>query len=214
MIVVVGNIKGGVGKTTLAVNIAIARAIDKRKVLLVDGDEQGTAAIFNRIRNLDDTLNDTKYVFSQLHGSDVRTEVFKQKAMYDDIIIDVGGRDTLSLRAALTIADKIIIPVLPRSFDIWSIAEIAKLIEEASIVNENLKAYCVLNSADHQGRDNDDTEEYLMDFKQIKLTSVRIGRRKAFPNAASSGRSVLEYQNKDEKAIKELNDLISAIYTQ
>jgi CO dehydrogenase nickel-insertion accessory protein CooC1 len=42
MILTVGNVKGGVGKTTLAVNIAISRALAGRDVLLVDGDEQGT----------------------------------------------------------------------------------------------------------------------------------------------------------------------------
>ena len=50
MILTVGNVKGGVGKTTLAVNIAITRALAGRDVLLVDGDEQGTAAAFTDLR--------------------------------------------------------------------------------------------------------------------------------------------------------------------
>ena len=50
MILTVGNVKGGVGKTTLAVNIASARALAGRDVLLVDGDEQGTAAAFTDLR--------------------------------------------------------------------------------------------------------------------------------------------------------------------
>lgn len=45
MILTVGNIKGGVGKTTLAVNLAIIRANAGRDVLLVDGDEQGTVTL-------------------------------------------------------------------------------------------------------------------------------------------------------------------------
>ena len=51
MIVTVGNVKGGVGKTTLAINIAIARALAGRDVLLVDGDEQGTAAAFTDLQS-------------------------------------------------------------------------------------------------------------------------------------------------------------------
>ena len=50
MILAIGNIKGGVGKTTLAVNIAIARALQGRDVLLVDGDQQQTTMTFTEIR--------------------------------------------------------------------------------------------------------------------------------------------------------------------
>ena len=49
-IVVVGNIKGGVGKTTLAVNFVIARARVNRDVLLIDLDEQATAQSFTQLR--------------------------------------------------------------------------------------------------------------------------------------------------------------------
>src|SRR3546814_10205757 len=50
MILAVGNTKGGVGKTTLAVNLAVARALAGRDLLLVDGDEQGTALTFTQLR--------------------------------------------------------------------------------------------------------------------------------------------------------------------
>ena len=50
MILTVGNIKGGVGKTTLALNLAIARAGEGYDVLLVDGDEQQTAITFTDLR--------------------------------------------------------------------------------------------------------------------------------------------------------------------
>ena len=50
MIVTVGNTKGGVGKTTIAVNLAILRTGLGRDVLLVDGDEQGSASLFSQLR--------------------------------------------------------------------------------------------------------------------------------------------------------------------
>ena len=50
MIYTVGNTKGGVGKTTLAVNLAIARALVGRDVWLIDGDRQGTAQTAISIR--------------------------------------------------------------------------------------------------------------------------------------------------------------------
>ena len=51
MILAVGNIKGGVGKTTLAINLTIARANAGKDILLVDGDEQHTAITFTELRS-------------------------------------------------------------------------------------------------------------------------------------------------------------------
>ena len=42
MIITVGSIKGGVGKSMIAVNLTVIRALNKKKILLIDADEQGT----------------------------------------------------------------------------------------------------------------------------------------------------------------------------
>ena len=112
MILTIGNIKGGVGKTTLAVNLAILRALAGRDVLLVDGDEQGTAVSFTDLRN--EELGAPGYTAVSLQGAAVHTQVRQMASKYDDIVIDVGGRDTGSLRAALTVADRLLVPVQPR----------------------------------------------------------------------------------------------------
>src|SRR3954468_15237532 len=117
MIYAIGNVKGGVGKTTLAVNIAIALSRKKRDVLLIDGDEQGTALAFTDIRAAE--KGNPGYTAVALHGANIRTQVRQLAPKYADIVIDVGGRDTGSLRAALTVADVVLIPVKPRSFDLW-----------------------------------------------------------------------------------------------
>src|ERR1700730_3644026 len=112
MILSVGNIKGGVGKTTLAINLTIARSNTGHDVLLVDGDEQHTAITFTELRA--GQLGKAGYTAVSLQGSALRTQVRQLAPKYDDIIIDVGGRDTGSLRAALTISDTVLIPVQPR----------------------------------------------------------------------------------------------------
>src|SRR3954452_425309 len=99
MILAVGNIKGGVGKTTLAVNLVIARAQAGRDVLLVDGDEQGSAAMFTQVRT--DQLTEPGYTMVQLHGAALRHQVRQLRAKYDEFGNDVGRRNTGKLKTAL-----------------------------------------------------------------------------------------------------------------
>src|SRR5215475_2709967 len=211
MILAVGNTKGGVGKTTLAINFAIARASTGKDVLLVDGDEQHTAITFTELRT--EQLGKPGYTAVSLQGAALRTQVRQLASKYDDIIIDVGGRDTGSLRAALTVAHTLLIPVQPRSFDIWAVDHMAELVKEACEINTDLRALAILNAADAQGRDNADAGEALKEVEGITLLPVVIGRRKAFPNAAAGGQAVTEYTPKDAKAASELEALLKAIYT-
>jgi chromosome partitioning protein len=132
---------------------------------------------------------------------------------YQDIIIDVGGRDTGSLRAALTVADTFLIPVQPRTFDIWALDQMAELVKEAREINPDLRAVSLLNAADPRGRDNTDAAEALKDVSGVGGLPVMIGRRKVFPNAASTGRGVTEYLPKNPKALLEFQTLLSLLYT-
>ena len=202
MIVVIGNTKGGVGKTTIAVNLAVLRGAAGYDVLLVDGDEQGSASLFSQLRA--ETLGACGYTAVGLHGTAVRTQVRQLAPKYTDTIVDVGGRDTGSLRAALTVADRLLVPVQPRSFDIWALDQIAALVREAYEINPTLRAVAFLNGADAQGRDNAEAIQALSEVPGIETTPAMIVRRKAFPNAASAGRGVIELQPRDAKAIEEL----------
>jgi chromosome partitioning protein len=210
MILTVGNVKGGVGKTTMAINIAIALARSKRDVLLIDGDEQGTAAAFTELRTVEKG-GSPGYTAVTLHGAAIRTQIRQLTPKYDDIVIDVGGRDTGSLRAALTVADVVLIPVKPRSFDLWGVDQTADLVKEAREINEHLRAIVVLNEADTQGKDNDAATEALREIEGLEIAPVMIVRRKAFPNASAAGLSVLEYD--DPKARDEFTRLTDFLFT-
>src|SRR5215210_3810571 len=133
MILTVGNIKGGVGKTTLAVNIAIARSLEGRDVLLIDVDSQRSALDFTNLRT--EQLGKPGYTAVALDGADMRAQVRQLAPKYDDIVIDAGGRDSGSLRAALLVSDVVLIPVLPRSLDLWAIEQVATLVKDARITN-------------------------------------------------------------------------------
>lgn len=203
LIVTVGNVKGGVGKTTLAVNLAISQALRNKDVLLVDGDEQGTARAFTQLRA--EELGEPGYTAVSLHGAEIRTQLLQLRNKYETIIIDVGGRDTSSLRAALTVANILAVPVLPASFDVWSLEPLRDLIVEAKQINTELSVLALLNAADAQGRDNDEAAAIIREKDGFEYFSTPVVRRKAYRNAAAAGLSILELRPRDEKAISEFS---------
>lgn len=212
MILTVGNTKGGVGKSTLAVNLAVVRVTTGYDVLLVDGDEQATATIFSDTRA--EELGSTGYTIASLRGKALRDQVQKFAPKYDDIIIDVGGRDTGSLRAALTVSDIVLIPIRPRSPDVWALDDIIPLIEEARLPNPNLRALVVINAADARGKDNKATAEIIQKREALELLDLTIGNRKVFSDALSFGRAVTEYKPQDTQANEELQRLVALLYSQ
>lgn len=210
-IITVGSTKGGVGKTTLALNIAIARAMAGRDVWLIDADRQGTASTALAIRSEAGKLP----VIATAHypdGAALRAQVQHQRNKFQDIVIDAGGRDSTALRAALVLSDLVLVPFQPRSIDVWAVADIAALIEEARAMRDGLQALAILNMADTAGSDNEDAAAALADYPTITYLDTPIRRRKSIANAAGNGMSVLEQTPRDEKAITELNALLKSIY--
>ena len=114
MIITIGNTKGGVGKTTLAVNLAIARALAGRDVWLIDGDRQGTAQTAISIRAAAGHAPGIACA-TYPDGPTLRAQVQQQAAKFDDVVIDAGGRDSTALRAALVLSDVLLVPFQPRS---------------------------------------------------------------------------------------------------
>lgn len=215
MICAVGSTKGGVGKTTLAVNLVCGLAGRGQDVLLIDGDEQGHALAFTGLRASD--TDAASYTAVALHGAAIRTQVRQLRANYDHIVIDVGGRDTGSLRAALTVADLVVIPTQPRSFDLWGVDDTLELVGEAREVNTQLRAVAVLNGADSTGQDNDATLEALRALKGIEVSPCQLHRRKAYPNAAARGWGVIEHLDPGNregalKARAEFTQLLNSLF--
>ncbi|VVM07108.1 AAA family ATPase [Methylacidimicrobium tartarophylax] len=213
MILTVGNTKGGVGKTTLAVNLAIARAWAGRDVWLIDGDRQGTAQTAISIR-AESGRQPGIACATYPDGQTLRAQVQQQRGKFDDVVIDAGGRDSTSLRAALVLSDVLLVPFQPRSYDVWALNDIAALVDEARSVRDGLRAFAVLNCADpgEASSDNAEASAAVADVPQFAYLATPIRRRKAFANAAGAGLSVLELKPPDPKASAELSALVNALF--
>jgi chromosome partitioning protein len=211
MVFTVGGIKGGSGKSTIATNLTVWLAQQGFDVLLVDADEQGTATKFTRWRERN-TDGNSGYTATTLIGDTVRQQVTKFKPKFDHIVIDTGGRDTSSQRAALFVSDVLIVPFNPRSFDLWTIADIENLVKEVrSLKPDELHAFSVLNRADPKGADNKDSAELLAESQTIEYIAPPVVSRKSFANAASVGQGVIEWEPKDQKAVAEIDQLFNTI---
>lgn len=212
MIYVFGGIKGGSGKSTICTNLTIMRAKAGRDVLLVDADgvDNQNATDFSAIRQ--EQTGERLYTSIQLAGKAVRDDVLKLKTKFDDVFIDVGGHDSLSQRAGLSVANVLLVPVFPSSFDAWTFENVSNMVEEAQMINPDLKAYSFLSRADISGTSNDETAELLKEYENFTYLDAPIKNRKAFRTSAGNGLSVVEHTPKDQKAISEINTLYRYIF--
>ena len=140
MIVGVLNQKGGVGKTTLSVNLAAAMARNGERILLIDADPQGSALDWAAARQ-----GEPLFSVVGLPRATVHKEIGTIGKGYDHIIIDGPPRVTDLARSAIMASNVVLIPVQPSPYDVWAADEVVKLIDEARVYKESLKSCFVVN---------------------------------------------------------------------
>lgn len=196
MIITIGNSKGGVGKSTIACNLAAMAAKDEKKVLLIDADPQASSLNFRSIRD-NDNIKASAITTPTLH---------KDLADFDNfelIIIDSGGRDSSIFRSAILASDILIIPVLPSVYDIWATQDTLEIVKEAQMYNEKMISRFLLNQVMPNTIMARDALEALEKNKEIPILKNRLGSRAAFKNALATGQGVVEHSPKS-KASDEL----------
>ncbi|WPY01878.1 ParA-like protein (plasmid) [Candidatus Trichorickettsia mobilis] len=212
MIILFGGEKGGVGKTTLATNIAVLRTIRQPDTLLIDTDRQSTASFWCSVR---EETNITPRITSvQKYDRSVRTEITELNKKYKDIIVDAGGRDSPELRGALLVSNIAVFPLRPSQFDLWTLRRLAVLVETAREINENLEVYIAVNMASPNPsvKEIEEMRELVKEFTQLKMLKASIYERIIYRRAAISGMGVVEYKPEDPKAIQEVINLYEELY--
>lgn len=186
MILGVLNQKGGVGKTTLSVNIAASLARAGSRVLLLDADPQGSALDWAAARDGSPLLS-----VVGLPRPSVHKEIGQVGQGYDHVVIDGPPRVTELARSAIMASDLVLIPVQPSPYDIWAADEVVRLVDEANTYKESMKAVFVVNRKIANTAIGRDVGEALSSYP-IPVLSATVTQRVVFAEAVAQGRAVFE----------------------
>jgi chromosome partitioning protein len=213
MIVVIGGEKGGTGKTTIAVNLATMRARDKGDTIIVDAEPTQQNTSLWCLSREDSGIQPRITSMSKL-GKTLRNDLLKLGEKFSTVIVDTGGQDSTELRASLLAADVIVSPMRPSQFDIWTLDRMNKLVGDARQVNENLRAYVLLNAAHTNPLVDEikDAKEYFQEgnYENINLMPFVLYDRRVYKKVAG-GYSVHDIGT-DGKAEAELGQLYKEVF--
>ena len=206
-VIVIANQKGGVGKSTVACNLAICAAKDNLNVALVDADPQGTSMQFRSLRQADDIS-----ALAIIQPS-IFTDVPKL-TNFDLVLIDAGGRDNILLRAAITTAihGLLLIPLLPSAVDIWATEDTFTILREARSIGAQIDAYAVLNQVKPNATVGKQAREAMVELSannDVTLLDAQLGDREDFKKSFMGGLGVIEYDPKSKAALE-----IDALYQE
>jgi chromosome partitioning protein len=205
MIIGVLNQKGGVGKTTLTINIAATLAKAGYRVLVVDADPQGSALAWSSAREREPLFPVVGMAKPTLHRD--LPEVARD---YDMVVIDGAPRVNDLGRAAILASDIVLIPVQPSPYDVWAAADTVSLIREAQQFKPSLKAAFVVNRKIANtaiGRDITDALEQIGD---VPVLPQGLRQRVIYAESAGQGLSVIEVAP-DGEAAREIAALVKAV---
>ncbi|MGD8882724.1 MAG: ParA family partition ATPase [Desulfobacterales bacterium] len=203
MIISFVNQKGGVGKTTSAINIAASLKRRNYKIGFIDADPQGSATHWHAVED--------NSAFEVLHHPEPisRSEVDELSQKYDYLVIDAPPAFGNITKSILAVADLSIIPLSPSSLDIWSCKGTLEMVDEAREENPELDVKLLINRKIPGTRVGREARDSLAIFDMDILNS-ELCQRVAYIDAMTSGVSVMQYAP-NSKAADEVESLCDEI---
>jgi chromosome partitioning protein len=206
MIISFVNQKGGVGKTTTAINLAIGLKKKNYNLVFIDADPQGSAVQWHAIEG--NKSFEILHHPSPIHATDIR-----QLSMnYDYVVIDAPPAIGDISKAILAVTDLAIIPLSPSALDVWSCWGTLKMIDEIRPLNSDIEVKLLINRKIPGTKIGRDSHEAMKQF-QMDVFNTELCQRVAFIDAMTSGVSVMQYAP-HSKAAGEIERLCEEIIPQ
>lgn len=206
IVISVSGLKGGSGKTLIATNVAAAGHQAGHRTLLVDLDAQATASTW-AARAAE--LGHAGPAVVAMGGTTLRRDLERVGAGFDLVVLDTPPRLGPESRAAMLVADVIVLPVSVGVADSWALNSTLTLLEEAKAMRPELEAGLVLNRWDKTSLAT--AGRNALEAVDVPILG-QLGARVAFAEAMAQGRGVVDSAPKSEAAL-ELRRLVKAIST-
>ncbi len=206
MITVIGSLKGGSGKSTVTFNLGVWLAMAERQVAVIDADPQATLTDVLEVRREEgfEPMVDRLDTAQMQYG-----DGFKD---YDEVLIDVGTASMENLKLAISIADRLLVPVPPSQADIWSTQRFLRFIDSIKGRPEQEVLGFINRGDTHRSvRETDEAAAALVSLPGIRYLKPRLSQRTAYRRSFSEGLAVFEQQPRG-KGAAEWNALAAVLY--
>lgn len=204
VVITIAQQKGGAGKTTLAIHLALAWAAAGKRVALVDIDPQASLSSWFKLRQDRLATGSIPVHAVAVSGWRVAGEVERQAREHDIVLVDSPPHAETEARIAVRAGRLVLVPVQPSPIDLWATKPTLDLARA-----EKVPALLVLNRVPSRAKLTGVVLE-AYNALDVPLAESQIGNRVALAAAINEGQGILEYQ-RSGAAAREIKALAAEV---